>query len=179
MSKVLILVGHPDLSTSKANAALVNAVKDLPHVTVHDLYSTYPDFEINVPAEQALLAEHDVVVFQHPVFWYSVPPLFKKWQDEVFTIPFAFTVDGSESQLHGKKGIVAVTTGVPAEHYTLDGVNGVTIETLLSPWKSTLKLCQFDVLPIFKVHGVVFGGTDQDLANSAKEYRELLQSYGD
>jgi glutathione-regulated potassium-efflux system ancillary protein KefG len=89
MSKVLLVVGHPDLSQSKANAALVDGVRDLPHVTVHDLYATYPDFQIDPDAEQALLAEHDVIVFQHPVFWYNTTPLFKQWQDKVLTLDWA------------------------------------------------------------------------------------------
>ncbi|MEV5533828.1 NAD(P)H-dependent oxidoreductase [Streptomyces prunicolor] len=67
MSKVLLDVGHPHLSQSTANKALVDAVRDLAHVTVHDLYATYPDFQIDAAAEQTLLAEHDVIVFQHPV----------------------------------------------------------------------------------------------------------------
>ncbi|WP_084599013.1 NAD(P)H-dependent oxidoreductase [Actinoplanes subtropicus] len=103
MSKVLVIVGHPDLSQSKANAALVDAVRDLAHVTVHDLYATYPDFQIDVAAEQALLAEHEVIVFQHPVFWYNTTPLFKLWQDKVLTYGWAFTVDRAPSQLAGKK----------------------------------------------------------------------------
>ena len=92
MSKVLLVVGHPDLSQSKANKALVDAVRDLAHVTVHDLYAAYPDFQIDADAEQALLAEHDVIVFQHPVFWYNTTPLFKQWQDKVLTLGWAFTV---------------------------------------------------------------------------------------
>lgn len=104
MSKVLLVVGHPDLSRSKANAALVDAVRELAHVTVHDLYATYPDFQIDTEAEQALLAEHDVIVFQHPVFWYNTTPLFKQWQDKVFTLGWAFTMDGSASQLARQEG---------------------------------------------------------------------------
>ncbi|MFI1921440.1 MULTISPECIES: NAD(P)H-dependent oxidoreductase [unclassified Streptomyces] len=46
----------------------MDAVRDLAHVTVHDLYATYPDFRIDAEAERALPAEHDVIVFQHPVF---------------------------------------------------------------------------------------------------------------
>ncbi|KQU02379.1 NADP(H) oxidoreductase [Rhodococcus sp. Leaf7] len=180
MSKILLIVAHPDLAdASKANAALVNAVSDLDHVTVHDLYAAYPDFAIDVEAEQNLLLDHDVIVFQHPVYWYNVPPLFKLWQDKVFTMPFAFTPDRSPSQLSGKKGIVAATTGVPAEHYTLEGANRTTLEALLENWTATLRLCQFDVQPLFKVHGVAFGGTDEDLATSAKDYRELMLSYAD
>lgn len=178
MSKVLLVVGHPDLSQSKANAALVDAVRDLPHVTVHDLYATYPNFQIDVAAEQALLADHDVIVFQHPVFWYNTTPLFKQWQDKVFTFGWAFTIDGSASQLAGKKAVVAVTTGVPADHYTPEGSNQATIETLLSNWQATLRLCQFDIQqPMVKVYGTAFGLSDEDLATAAKQYSELLASY--
>jgi glutathione-regulated potassium-efflux system ancillary protein KefG len=177
MSKVLLVVGHPDLSQSKANAALVDAVRDLGHVTVHDLYATYPDFQIDAAAEQALLAEHDVIVFQHPVYWYNTTPLFKKWQDEVFTLGWAFTIDRSPSQLSGKKAIVAVTAGVPAEHYTPEGPNQATIETLLNSWDATLRLCQFDIQPMVKVFGTAFGLSDEDLSMAAKEYSELLASF--
>jgi len=177
VSKVLVIVGHPDLSQSIANAALMDAVRDLAHVTVHDLYATYPDFQIDVEAEHALLAEHDVIVFQHPVYWYNTTPLFKHWQDKVLTLGWAFTFDGSASQLAGKKAIVAVTTGVPADHYTPEGANQATLETLLSNWRATLRLCQFDIQPMVKLHGTAFGLSDDDLATAAKQYNELLASY--
>jgi transposase len=56
-----------------------------------------------------------VIVFQHPVYWYNTTPLFKQWQDTVLTLDWAFTMDGSPSQLAGKKAVVAVTAGVPAD----------------------------------------------------------------
>jgi glutathione-regulated potassium-efflux system ancillary protein KefG len=177
MSKVLLVAAHPDLSQSKSNAALVEAVRDLPHVTVHDLYATYPDFQIDVEAEQALLAEHDVIVFQHPVFWYNTTPLLKQWQDKVFTHGWAFTLDGSASQLAGKKAVVAVTAGVPADYYTLEGQNGITLDDLLSNWGATLRLCQFDIEPMVKVYGTEFAMSDEDRAMAAKQYAELLSSY--
>ncbi|MEE1751150.1 NAD(P)H-dependent oxidoreductase [Streptomyces sp. SP18CS02] len=170
-------IGHPDLSRSKANAALVDAVRELTHVTVHDLYATYPDFQIDVEAEQALLAEHDVIVFQRPVFWYNTTPLFKQWQDKVFTLGRAFTMDGSPSQLADKKAVVTVTAGVPAEHYTPEGANKTTLEALLSSWHATLRLCQFDTQPMVKLYGTAFGLSDADLTTAAKEDNELLASF--
>lgn len=125
-------------------------------------------------AEQALLADHDVIVFQHPVFWYNTTPLFKQWQDKVFTLGWAFTVDGSASQLAGKKAVVAVT----AEHYTPEGSNQATLETLLSNWHATLRLRQFDIQqPMVKVYGTAFGLSGEDLATAAKQYNELLASF--
>jgi glutathione-regulated potassium-efflux system ancillary protein KefG len=177
MSNVLLVVGHPDLSQSKANKALVDAVRDLAHVTVHDLYATYPDFQVDADAERALLAEHDVIVFQHPVYWYNTTPLFKQWQDKVFTLGWDFTMDGFPSQLAGKKAVVAVTAGVPAEHYTLEGTNKTTLEALLGSWHATLRLCQFDIQPMVKLYGTAFGLSDKDLTTAAKQYNELLASF--
>ena len=177
MSKVLLVVAHPDLSQSRANAALVDAVRDLPHVTVHDLYATYPDFQIDVAAEQALLAEHDVIVFQHPVYWYNTTPLLKHWQDLVLTLGWAFTFDGSASRLAGKRAIVAVTAGVPEEYYTPEGQNGITLEALLSNWRATLRLCQFDIQPMITLYGTAFGLSAEDLALAGKQHHELLASF--
>lgn len=178
MSKVLLVVGHPDLSQSKANKALVDAVRDLAHVTVHDLYATYPDFQIDAAAEQALLAEHDVIVFQHPVFWYNTTPLFKQWQDKVFTLGWAFTMDGSASQLASTRRPSSPSPPhVPADHYTPEGSNQATIETLLGNWHATLRLCQFDIQPMVKLYGTAFGLSDEDLATAAKQYNELLASF--
>jgi glutathione-regulated potassium-efflux system ancillary protein KefG len=177
MSKVLLVVGHPDLSRSKANAALLEAVRDLAHVTVHDLYATYPDFQIDADAEQALLAQHDVIVFQHPVYWYNATPLFRQWQDKVLTHGWAFTMDGSASQLAGKKAVVAVTAGVPADRYQPEGSNKATLETLLGSWEATLRLCQFDIQPMVKVYGTAFGLTEEDLDMASKEYNELLTTF--
>ncbi|MBT2551758.1 NAD(P)H-dependent oxidoreductase [Arthrobacter sp. ISL-5] len=177
MSKVLILVGHPDLAQSKHNTALLDAVRDLAHVTVHDLYAAYPDFQIDAEAERALLAEHDVIVFQHPVYWYSTPALFRQWQDDVLTYGWAFTFDGSPSQLAGKKAVVAVTAGGSVESYTPEGMNKTTIETLLGSWDATLRMCQLDIEPMFKVYGTVVGLSDEELTTAAKEYNELIASF--
>lgn len=52
---------------------------------------------------------------------------------------------GSASQLAGNKAVAAVTAGVPADHYTPEGSNQATFETLLSNWHAALRLCQFDI----------------------------------
>ena len=179
MTNVLVIVAHPDLRASKYNAALLEATEGLNHVTVHDLYAAYPDLVVDAEAEKALLLEHDVIVFQHPVYWYSAPALVRQWQDAVLTYNWAFTYDGTASKLNGKKAIVAVTTGGSSDNYTVDGMNGATIDTLLSSWKATLSLCQFDVQPIFALHGTALGPgvSEEELATAVREYRELLSSY--
>ncbi len=67
--RVLVLLAHPVLERSRVNRRLLEAVRDLDAVTVHDLYEVYPTLAIDVRREQRLLVEHDVVVFQHPFYW--------------------------------------------------------------------------------------------------------------
>jgi glutathione-regulated potassium-efflux system ancillary protein KefG len=86
-------------------------------------------------------------------------------------------MDGSLSQLVGKKAVVAVTADVPAERYTPEGLNKATLETLLSSWEATLRLCQFGIQPMFKLYGTAFGLPNEDLTTAAKQYNELLVSF--
>ncbi len=58
-----------------------------------------------------------------------------------------------------------------------EGTNQTTLETLLSTWHATLRLCQFDVQPMVKPYGTAFGLSDEDLNTAAKQYNELLASF--
>ncbi len=60
-AKVLLLYAHPESQDSVANRVLLKPATQLSNVTVHDLYAHYPDFFIDIPREQALLREHEVI----------------------------------------------------------------------------------------------------------------------
>ena len=83
MKKVLVLAGHRYPDDSRVNRAAIEALKALPQVTVHELMREYPDFNIDVKREQALLLAHDAVVMLFPFWWYSSPAILKEWQDHV------------------------------------------------------------------------------------------------
>ena len=89
--KVLYLVFHPDLTSSKVNREWKTQIDESGVVNVsRDMYSEYPDFNIDVEKEQKLLLEHDRIVIQFPFYWYSCTPLLKKWLDVVLTYNFAY-----------------------------------------------------------------------------------------
>jgi len=90
MPGVLVLFAHPALEKSRVNRRLAAAVADLPGVTLHDLYEAYPDFDVDVKREQDLLVAHDVLVVQHPFYWYSTPALVKQWEDLVLEHGWAY-----------------------------------------------------------------------------------------
>jgi glutathione-regulated potassium-efflux system ancillary protein KefG len=150
-SLVLILFAHPALQKSRVNRVLIQGVQDLDGVTFHDLYEAYPDMDIDVKREQALLERHDVVVFMHPFLWYSTPAVLKEWQDLVLEHGWAYGLEGAA--LRDKRLLSAVTTGGPEEAYLHGSHNQYTMRELLVPIEQTANLCGMEYLPPFVVHG--------------------------
>ena len=174
-SRVLVVVGHPDLGSSRINAAMAAAVGDLDHVTVHDLHVAYPDRRLDVGAEQQLVREHDVIVLQFPFFWYSTPSIVKQWLDEVMLRDFAYDAG---PLLTGKTLQVAVSTGGVEEAYRQDGFHRFTTAELLRPLEQTahrMGLAWAEPLVLHDVRGV----SDEDLAAHAARYRTLLEELRD
>ncbi|QDU65090.1 NAD(P)H-dependent oxidoreductase [Engelhardtia mirabilis] len=169
---ILLILSHPAFERSRANRALLEAVRDLEGVRVHDLYEEYPDFAIDVEREQGLLREHDVIVFQHPFYWYSVPSLLKEWMDLVLEYGFAYGHAGHE--LDGKWWLSVITTGGGVESYCRAGGNRFTMRELTAPLEQTARLCGMHFLPPFLVHGTHLLNGPQDFRPVGAEYRELV-----
>lgn len=175
--RVLLLFAHPALERSRVNRRLLDAVRDVPGVTVHDLYETYPSLFLDVKREQALLLEHDAVVFQHPFYWYSAPALVKQWQELVLEYGWAYGRGGTK--LTGKLTFNAITTGGPATAYRPEGHNRFTMRTLLSPFDQTAHLCRMTFLAPFVVHGSLRLDTDEDVRPHGALYRRALEAVRD
>jgi glutathione-regulated potassium-efflux system ancillary protein KefG len=152
MPNILLLFAHPALHRSRVNSALWQAAKALPEVTARDLYAEYPDFNIEQEREQNDLLAHDIIVWQHPFYWYSAPALLKEWQDVVLEYGFAYGEAGT--QLHGKRLLSVVTTGGPAEAYQPEGYNHFTMSQLMTPFEQTARLCSMEYLEPLIFHGV-------------------------
>jgi glutathione-regulated potassium-efflux system ancillary protein KefG len=176
LTPILVLFAHPAFERSRVHRRLVEAVADLSGVTFHDLYEAYPDFDIDVRREQGLLLEHDVVVLQHPFFWYSTPPLVKQWEDLVLEHGWAYGTGGTA--LHGKRLLSAISTGGPQRAYCADGYNRFSIRQLLAPLEQTARLCGMEYLPPFVVFGT-HGLDDEQIQGAAAEYRRLVEALRD
>ena len=173
MSRVLLLFAHPALHKSRVNRCLVEAACALDGVTLHDLYETYPDLHLDVDREQALLAAHDVIVWQHPFFWYSCPALLKEWLDLVLEHGFAYGEGGDA--LRGKRVLTAITTGGPADSYGSAGLNRYSIAQLLAPFEQTARLCGMEYLEPFVIHGT-HRLSKAEIAKHAAAYRDRIAS---
>ncbi len=176
-SRILILFAHPAVQKSRINRRLAEAARAVDGVTWHDLYEAYPDFDIDVPREQAQLVGHDIVVLQHPFYWYSCPALMKEWLDLVLEHGFAYGNEGH--RLHGKTLVSALTTGGPERAYAHEGRNHFTVRELLAPFEQTALLCGMHWLPPFVVHDTVHLTRAADLDRYAAEYARVLAGLRD
>ncbi|MBM4367935.1 MAG: NAD(P)H-dependent oxidoreductase, partial [Deltaproteobacteria bacterium] len=162
---------HPALHRSRANRRLAEAARGIDGVTVHDLYDAYPDFDVDVAREQALLAAHRAVVAQFPMYWYSTPALLKQWQDLVLEFGWAYGPSGTA--LEGRSFGCAVTTGGPEHAYQHHGFNRVTVGELLVPLERTATLCRMRWRPPWVLHGA-HRLDDAELGDAAARYRAAL-----
>jgi glutathione-regulated potassium-efflux system ancillary protein KefG len=174
--KILVLFAHPRMQASVVQTLMLKAIRDLDDVTVHDLYGAYPDFLIDVQHEQDLLAAHDVIVFQHPFYWYSSPAIIKEWQDLVLENGWAYGAGGDA--LAGKYLMNAISTGGHRDAYKEGGRNRFALEELLRPFDQTAYLCGMAYLEPF----AIFSGRQMDegqLSGHAEKYRDLITGLRD
>jgi len=173
--KILWNLFHETIEHSRGNKALASVANQLSSSTFRDLYKKYPDFKIDVLKEQTLLVEHDLIVFQHPFYWYSTPSLMKEWEDKVLTYGFAYPPKEGTA-LHGKKWLSVVTTGGPEWSYKSGGYNNYTISELLRPLQQTAYLCGMDWLPPYVVHSVLPGDYEGIQAIQDSELKEKAEN---
>jgi glutathione-regulated potassium-efflux system ancillary protein KefG len=170
--KVLVLFAHPLFEKSRVQTALVKAIPRIAEVTFHDLYEFYPDFNINIRYEQEQLLQHDIIILQHPFYWYSVPPLIKQWIDTVLEYGWAYGKDGTA--LKGKWIMNAISAGSPFEDYHQEGRHRFTMRDFLAPIEQTFRLCHMEYLPPFVIHGTNHCTADT-VREGAAAYHKLIE----
>lgn len=129
--KTTIFTFHPNLTNgSHINAALAHTASHS-GIEVRDMYQLYPDFNIDVAKEQAVLSKSDRIVLQFPIYWYQTPALLKQWFDAVLTYGWAYGSNGKA--LQGKEILLAVSLGASAQDYTATGRFHLTVDEILKP----------------------------------------------
>ncbi len=171
---IYIVFAHPYPSQSRANRALLDAVRGLPDVEVSSLYDRYPDFDIDVQREQHALSRARLVVLMHPVFWYSVPGLLKHWFDKVLTYGWAYG-DGGHA-LRGKDCLWVATTGGSSETYSATGIHQRAFSDFMRPIEATAGFCGMN----WQSPCILHGAHDIEaaaLASFADQLRQRLKPW--
>jgi len=175
-SDILVLTAHPHLEHSRVNRTLMTAAATVGRTEVRDLYAMYPDYLIDVAAEQQALTHARLVVWQHPIHWYHMPPLMKLWVDEVLTFGWAYGHGGDA--LHGKDLWLVASTGGPESSYRPTDYNRYHFDAFLPPYEQTATLCGMRFLPPMLLHGA-HRIADADLDAHARLLADRLRTYPD
>lgn len=116
----------------------------------------------DIRAEQEKVAAADLVIFQFPIWWYSMPAIMKGWVDRVFSYKFAYGLGQwwDAGPFRDKRAMLSITTGTPPGAYACDGRNG-DIERILWPLEAgILGICGFQVMPSFLAYGAPWIGDE-------------------
>ncbi|WP_321332374.1 NAD(P)H-dependent oxidoreductase [uncultured Bacteroides sp.] len=170
--KTIIILAHPNIEQSHINKSWIEALKaSNPEIKIHDIYKTYPDWNIDAVAEQTLLEQYDRIILEYPIQWYNMTPLLKKWLDDVFLMGWCY---GSGDKLKGKEIGLAVSTAGIEEAYT-DSDNGFgTMEQLLKSVASTVKFVGGKYISHHIFHGAYQPDVNDRLPENIKQYISFI-----
>jgi glutathione-regulated potassium-efflux system ancillary protein KefF len=169
---ILVVHAHPYPGRSRANGALVAAVRGLPTVEVRSLYDLYPAFDIDAAAEQRALEEANLVVLLHPLYWYTTPALLKHWFDVVLVKGWAFGDGGTA--LAGKGCLWAVTTGGDDQAFSPEGRHHHPLAAFSPVVEQTVRYCGMRWHEPFVVHGAHLI-SEEEMQAAAQRFRARLQ----
>jgi glutathione-regulated potassium-efflux system ancillary protein KefF len=179
-AEILVLVAHPELEQSRANRRLMDGARTLQaaspagRIEVRDLYALYPDYLIDIAAEQAAVAAARLVVWQQPIHWYGMPPLLKLWVDDVLAFGWAYGPGGTA--LRGKDLWLVASTGGPEDSYRPDSYNRYFFDAFLPPYEQTAALCGMRFMPPLLLHGA-HKAREAEIAAHAGTYVKRLADY--
>ncbi|HJN04402.1 MAG TPA: NAD(P)H-dependent oxidoreductase [Alphaproteobacteria bacterium] len=114
--------------------------------------TTAPD----IAAEHAKVKAAGLVLFQFPMWIYSMPAILKGWVERVMSQDFAHSPGHMFETGHmaGKRAMLCVTTNGRGAAFSDTGFHG-PMELLLWPIHNGLRFQGFDILPPFVAYDVV------------------------
>jgi glutathione-regulated potassium-efflux system ancillary protein KefF len=173
-NQILVIYAHPNAHLSRVNRQLADAARAIEGVQVHDLYDSYPDYYIDVAHEQSRAACADMIVFLHPIQWYSMPSLLKEWVDTVLLPGWAYGAGGEA--LKDKVYWLVASTGSGEHAYSADGPHGRPFADFLAPFAQTAAICGMRWETPHILHGA-HRVSDAELADHVAAFSARLQAF--
>jgi len=177
LAALIVNYAHPGHKYSHVNRYMSRAARQVDGITYVDLYEDYPRFDINVEVEQQRLLDHDVILLQFPMFWYSTPSILKEWQDLVLEHGFAYGEGGD--RLEGKRLMLAITAAGPEDAYTSGGYQHYPLRDFLRPLEQTARLCGMHFSAPYVLYGALKAPSSGEVDPHVNGYRQLLEAIRD
>lgn len=184
--EVLEAAGH-QIKISDLHAMKFNPVSDRRNFTTHkdveylkqqmeEMYATENEgFAADIQAELDKLDWCDVLIFQFPLWWFSVPAILKGWVDKVFAMGRVYGGGKwyDNGNFQGKRAMLSLTTGGPENMYRGNSLNG-DIDHILFPINHGMfRFVGFDVLPPF-IAWAPTRSSDEKRKQYLEQYKQRL-----
>lgn len=103
----------------------------------------------DVHEEQQKVLWCDLIIFQYPLWWFTMPAILKGWVDRVMTRGFAYATGCKydNGMLKGRKAMISTTTGTASSLYEPDGIDGDINHILWPVHNGIFRYLGFEVLP--------------------------------
>lgn len=174
--KTLVILSHPSIEESKINSAWIQEASKMESPpTIHNINEAYGDNPINVKAEQNLIAQHDAIVLQFPMYWFNVPPLLKKWLDDVLLPGFAYGPTEADRRMTGMPVGFAVSTGIKESDYSNHGRYKYSVLELLAPLHATTSYIGASAFEPYVFYGAEYNPSIESISASANGYAAYLE----
>ncbi|MDR5880702.1 NAD(P)H-dependent oxidoreductase [Caballeronia sp. LZ032] len=138
-------LGESDFAGGRADAGYLDLPREQEHAfAACSLCET-------VRTEQVKVEWADLMVFQFPLWWFSMPAILKGWVDRVFSRGFAYSAGRKYGSGHfkGKRAMLSITTGTASTLYEPNGIDGDMLHVLWPIHNGILAYTGFTVLPPF------------------------------
>lgn len=136
-------------------------------------------FAGDIASEHEKLLWCDLMVWQFPLWWFSMPAILKGWVDRVFAMGKVYG-NGKlyeSGTFQGKKSLLSLTTGGTPEAYVKGGFNGDLAGILRPIQRGILEFTGFSVLEPHVVYGPV-RKTGEELVAELEIWQLRLKSIG-
>lgn len=174
----MLILAHPKFDESVVNKILIEKLILNSDVYINNLSDKYKDERFNVEKEQSLLIEHERIIFQFPLYWYSYPAILKKWIDDIFTPGFAYGRKGTQLGTHlvGKQFSIISTVGGVEPMYMPGGIIGSSVNELLRHFQATIEYVGGVYTYPHFIYGSAFVKNEIHLEKNIELYLEYISS---
>lgn len=127
-------VANPDVYKQQAEEA---------HAVAHH------GFAPELQAEMDKVSACDALIFQFPLWWFSMPAILKGWVDRVLASGYAYGGGRwyDRGVFKGKRAMLSLTTGGGDTYFSSEGLSGDILMQLYPINYGIFRFCGFDVLP--------------------------------
>jgi modulator of drug activity B len=183
MEKTALIINGAEIrkpgASGRLNALLFETIQEELRDT-YKILTTIIHKGYDVSSEQQKFLEADLIIFQTPIFWFSIPSSFKRYIDDVYTFGKFFgpaTQYGRGGLLHNKTYMLSSTWNAKSTDFnSASGFLGDrNVDDVLLPFHLTQRYVGLQQIPTFSEYDVIYS---PEVEAAALRLRQHLVAQG-